>query len=342
MTARRGDRRIRSIAALLAGATALLWLAAAPVPAAAATPLLGTFTLTPGSCAGGTVSGTYLRMILPSGSPSGPYMSNSDSRCADQSYTPLAPGSDGGLVSGSYQPTPNPPFDKSGNALAGRITAPSPFYGTSFATSSNARDPQTGLSVAAPLVTASGGSLHADLRAFSVTWNNQYFNQGAPKPDGSLPGNTRAATGSYDAATGAFTLSWTSQVVGGPFDKFTGQWHLAGRFVASGGGRSTTAATEPATGSAGGASTASRSAQGQTSMGGSARNGAPLAASTVSAPAGADGAAQPAQQLAASTTTVTRDRWRVSWWVIALTAAIAVAGLATVVWLNREIRRGNP
>src|SRR5205085_9727160 len=116
-------------------------------------------------------------------------------------------------------------------APARRITAPASFYGTSVATATSPVDPQTKRSVPAPSVTASGGRITADLRAFGVTWNNQDFNQGAPKPDGSTPGNTATGTGTYDARTGAFSLTWRSQIVGGPFDKFTGSWHFEGRFV---------------------------------------------------------------------------------------------------------------
>ncbi|MDT4937125.1 MAG: hypothetical protein QOG80_796 [Pseudonocardiales bacterium] len=343
---RRSGRRFRALlATLLSGASAVaVCIVAAPPAAAAATALTGTFALTPGSCSGGRVSGTYLRMILPSGGVRGPYMSNSDSRCADQSFTPLSAGTDGGLMSGSYQATPQPPFDKTGNALAGRITAPAPFYGTSFATSSNPKDPQTGLAVPAPRVYASGGALSADLRAFSVTWNNQYFNQGAPKPNGSYPGNTKAASGTYSATTGAFTLDWTSQVVGGPFDKFTGQWHLAGRFVPAGGsgGLPAPSGSTPA----GGGGTAAAAATGRpvagASSGAAASPGAPSA--RPSAHAGGIRATQPGspvagpQQLAASTTTVTHDRWRVAWWIVALSAAIAGLGFGAVVWLNRAIR----
>lgn len=232
--ARRGVRALLAAALVLTASVASL-IGGQAASAATGTKLIGTFALTPGSCAGGTASGTYLRMILPSGSPSGPYMSNSDSRCGDQSFTPLNPGTDGGLYSGSYQPQPTPPFDSKGNAQAGTITAPAPFYGTAFATSANKVDPQTHLSVNAPIVTLTGSTLHADLRSFAVTWNSQYFNQGSPKPDGSYPGNTRPATGTYNASTGAFTLNWTSQVVGGPFNNFTGQWHLQGVFHAAGG-----------------------------------------------------------------------------------------------------------
>jgi hypothetical protein len=286
-------------------------------------------------------------MILPSGTPSGPYMSNSDSRCADQTYTPLAAGTDGGLISGAYQPTPQPPFDAHGNALAGRITAPSPFYGTAFATSSNPKDPQTGVSVPAPQVYANGSSLTADLRAFSVTWNGQYFNQGAPKPDGSLPGNTRPASGTYDASTGAFTLSWTSQVVGGPFDKFTGQWHLAGRFTPTRGARGGTGSGQgtPA-GQGGGASPVAGNglapAGGAIAAAGTAKTAHAGAAPSVAAGAkpSAAGAVPVSDQQLASTNTTTSEKWSVRWPVIVLAAVLALAGFVAIALLNNRLARG--
>jgi hypothetical protein len=285
-------------------------------------------------------------MILPSGGVTGPYMSNSDSRCRDQSYTALSAGTDGGLVSGSYQATPQPPFDKNGNALAGRITAPSPFYGTSFATSSNATDPQTKRAVPVPQVFATGSTLSADLRAFSVTWNSQYFNQGSPKPDGSYPGNTKPARGTYDASTGAFTLDWTSTVVGGPFDKFTGQWHLAGRFVPSGGVAAVAGSGSGTSGATGGgvAPGGSRPTTAVTQQAGrptAAASGAAVGqrrSSGAALPAATGAVNAPPQQQAASTTSVTKDKWHVSWWVIAVTVALAVAGFATIAWLNRGLR----
>jgi hypothetical protein len=238
-------RAIIAIFALFAGA----WLSAG-APAKAGAALTGTFTIRAGSCASG-VTGSYFRMILHNGSTSGPFLSNSDSSCSDQTYTLLAAGADGGLVGGSYQPQASPAFDGSGNALTDRITKPVRFYGVDFATATNQVDPQTGSKVGAPQVTADGGKLAADLRAFAVSWNNQQFNQGAPKPDGSMPGNTRAVTGTYDASTGNYTLQWTSQIQGGPFDGFTGFWHLTGRFVRSSAGPATAVSNPPA-GSSGG------------------------------------------------------------------------------------------
>ena len=189
-------------------------------------PLTGTFRATAGSCSGG-ISGSWFRMLSPAGSP----VTNSDSTCSDQSYTPLSPGGDGGLVTGGYQPDPSPAFDGTGNGLAHRIFQPTKFYGVEFSVATDPTDPQTGTGVSAPSVSAGGSTLSGDLRAFTVSWNNQHFNQGAPKPDGTSPGRTSGPTGTYDSATGAYKLTWSSQIVGGPFNNFTGTWQIEGTFV---------------------------------------------------------------------------------------------------------------
>src|SRR6266540_4108612 len=54
------------------------------------------------------------------------------------------------------------------------------------------------------------GKLSADLRAFAAAYQGQHFNQGAPKPDGSTPGATTLASGTYTPATKAFSLQWAS------------------------------------------------------------------------------------------------------------------------------------
>ncbi len=45
--------------------------------------------------------------------------------------------------------------------------------------------------------------------------------------------STSPVTGAYDAETGAFVLEWSSQIVGGPFNDFTGVWPLEGTFEAA-------------------------------------------------------------------------------------------------------------
>jgi hypothetical protein len=199
--------------------------------AVAGTPLVGVFAITAGNCSGSSPTGTYFRMIEPGGTLSGPFLSNGNSPCSDQTYTPLSPGTARGLSTVSYQPNPSPAFNGSGDGVANTITQPQDFFGVNFALSTNSKDPQTGQSVAIPSVSNSGGTLSGNLEAISVAWNKQNFNQGSPKPGGSTPGLTSVPTGTYNAASGAFTLNWASAIVGGPFNNFTGLWHLEGTFI---------------------------------------------------------------------------------------------------------------
>lgn len=194
--------------------------------------LAGTFRLTAGTCGPAGASGTYFRMINPGGSiASGPFFDNPDSQCADKSYTPANPGTDAGVVTGEYQPNPVPAFDSKGDALASRIVAPQAFTAIDFSMSTNPVDPQTRRQVPTPNIEVRDGKLTGQIEAWSAAWNNQYFNQGSPKPDGTMPGLTTPVSGTYDSSTHGYVLSWSSQVVGGPFNGFTGYWHLSGTFV---------------------------------------------------------------------------------------------------------------
>lgn len=233
---------------LLAVAAALLLVAAAcgddddtgsaadgDAPAGA-TELSGLLRLDAGSCDdAGAATGSTFRMVQSGGTiADGPFVPNGDSPCADQTYTPLAAGSDGGLLLGQHQPTPDPAFDDAGNAIAGQVTEPTTWFAVGFATATNEVDPQTGVEVAAPVLTVDeNGTVTGDLRAFAASWNGQHFNQGAPKPDGSSDGNTSAPTGTYDVDTGALVIEWTSQISGGAFDGFTGVWRLEGTLETS-------------------------------------------------------------------------------------------------------------
>ncbi len=202
-----------------------------PSPAGPQT-LVGTFKLTAGECTGSTVTGSYFRMIVPGGTiAAGKFFDNPDSLCSDKSYTVFSPGTDGGFQTGKYQPNPTPAFDAAGNALAASIVAPTAFTAIKFGISTNPKDPQTGTSVPAPALTVNDGKLSGQIQAWSAEWNHQSFNQGSPKPGGGSPGLTAAVTGTYDPATKAFVLTWASQVVGGPFNGFTGSWHLQGTFT---------------------------------------------------------------------------------------------------------------
>ena len=196
--------------------------------------LVGTFKIEAAKCsvAGAPTSGSYFRMLQSGGTPeAGPFLPNGDSTCADTGYTSLAPGTDGGLRTGKFQPDPDPAFDATGNGLATAIVTPTKFFGVNFAVSTNKTDPESGETDTAPAIKAKGKKLSGNLEAVSVAYGAQQFNQGAPKPDGQLPGNTKVLSGTYNAKTGAYTIDWSSQIIGGPFDGFTGVWHFEGTFA---------------------------------------------------------------------------------------------------------------
>jgi len=108
------------------------------------------------------------------------------------------------------------------------VIKPAAFFAVPFGISSNPTDPQTGRKVPAPSLTISGSTLRADFSALSVGWNGQFFNQGAPKP-----GAKGDATGTFDPSTKHYSVDWTSAIKGGPFNGFTGVWHLEGTFRAT-------------------------------------------------------------------------------------------------------------
>jgi hypothetical protein len=225
--------------------------------------LIGLFRLKPGAVDGTTPTGTWFRMLQPGGNKkSGPYMINADSPADGGQATLLQPGTSGGLRTGGYQSQPAPAFDGGGNSLADAITTPTRFFGVKFSISTNETDLQTKTKVAPPTIYVKDGKLTADLSSWAASWNNQNFNQGAPKPVSStqaqVAGQEQAqrawdwvsqkwleaaprstvtgggATGTYDAKTHAFVLEWTSHIDGGPFNGFTGLWHLEGTFEPSG------------------------------------------------------------------------------------------------------------
>ena len=265
---------------------------------AAGESLKGLFRLTAASCSGAQVSGSYFRMIQPGGSAAnGPYLQNNSSACADKSYTDLTPGKDGGLSTTAYQAQPNPPFDANNGGANDKITMPKDFFGAKFATATNQTDPQTNLATVLPAITHDGnGKLSGDLRAFAAAYQGQHFNQGAPKPDGSTPGATTLPSGTYNAATKNFAIEWTSTIVGGPFNNFTGKWHFEGTFEAVAGAVPVTTATTAPTGVAPtGASPATTESAGSTS--GSTKS---TKAGSAAAAAAATGSAAPEAAIAST------------------------------------------
>lgn len=334
-----GSGRWKGVVGAAAAAVALALVAlfaAAPAARAAGTNMAGTFALTAGACPSGGAIGTYFRMVQPSGTvANGPFVSNSDSTCADKTYTLLAPGSEGGVVTGAYQPAPSPAFDAQGNSLASRITVPATFFGVRFGLSTDPHDLQTGTAVPPLAVQAdSAGKLSGDLRAWEATWNKQDFNQGSPKPDGSMPKLTTPAQGTYDASTGAFVLEWTSTIVGGPFNEFTGSWHLAGTFRPAGTPAAAATPGQPASGTRTPTAKATATGAAATPAGATA----PTAAA--SAPAAGDSASAPEAAPSVGVDkvvgAVSEKGWKPPAWSVVLTAIVGVgAALALLLPMRR-------
>jgi hypothetical protein len=213
--------------ALAAAVAVAVAPAGAPLAASSRT-LEGTFRLTPGSYSNGKAHGTWFRMIISGNRATKKYLPNPDSKARDKTYTLGVPGSDGGLATGRFQPHPSPPFDRKGNARARKIIKPSSFTAIDFSVATLKQDPQSKKTAAVTSARVSGRRLIVRVPGYTAEWNKQFFNQGAPKPDGS----GSPATGSYDARTKRFVLEWTSKIAGGPFNGYSGLWHLEGRFSA--------------------------------------------------------------------------------------------------------------
>jgi hypothetical protein len=219
-------RTTTGLLGLAVTATAAVALLGASSQAASSKQLNGTFRLTAGSYSKGKAHGTWFRMITSRAGSKTQYLANPDSTAKDKTYTLGRPGRDGGLATGRFQPHPSPAFDGQGNALANKIIKPSAYTAIRFSVATLSKDPQSKKSVAAPTASVSGRRLTVRLPGYTAEWNKQYFNQGAPKPDGS----GGAATGTYNAKTKHFVLTWKSKISGGPFNGFTGFWHLEGTF----------------------------------------------------------------------------------------------------------------
>lgn len=231
----RQDRRLRLLALGLGAAVALTACggggSSSPTAPKTSGALTGLLAITAGTCKGGTPAGSYFRMISPGGKPGvGPFVKNGDSTCSDKNYSLMEPGTDGGLKLGSFQDFPAKAFDAKGNGLVDTIIKPVTFFGITFALACAGTDAQTKAATKAPTLTAdAAGKVTGTISCWQAAYNNAYYNQGAPKPDGSTPGFTSPqVTGTYDKATGKVVLDWASQIAGGAFNNFGGSWHLEG------------------------------------------------------------------------------------------------------------------
>jgi hypothetical protein len=112
----------------------------------------------------------------------------------------ISPGTPGQLIDGSFQASPG-------------IFADFPFSGLPVSTFTAADCPSgcDGGGHSAPTINLAGTS---DLSSFYALWNGTYFNQG----NSSVP--------AANNGDGTYTLSWSSVIVGGPFNGFTGEWTM--------------------------------------------------------------------------------------------------------------------
>jgi len=189
-------RRVVTLTALAFGTALALVVTATTV--SATQPLNGLFRV---------ATGSYFRMIYPGG---GKYFKNPYSKDANKTYTLIIGGTDGGLRTGVLQPAPTPAFDDHGNSLAGRIIQPTDFTGINFGLATEGIVPE---------ISVSGVRLSGQVKGFTAEWNKLSFGQGGQ------------VTGSYNAKTHIYVLTWSSKISGGPFNGFTGSWYLTGKFV---------------------------------------------------------------------------------------------------------------
>lgn len=207
--------------------------------AAHAAALVGTMLIDPGII--NATSGTYT---------SGSYFTMGANNPNSSSAVMLSPGSAGGIVLGTYQnfvlnPDVPHPFNWDGlgaNAGTGYSGSPSAqgtavapffFFYTATYAGTNPIAYQSGDAHPAPTADISNCigtscTLSMELSAWEVMWNGSAFEQG-PRPANTGP--FVLAMGTYDTATQGYSLTWDSQINGGPFNGVRGYWHLEGTVV---------------------------------------------------------------------------------------------------------------
>ncbi len=109
----------------------------------------------------------------------------------------IAAGNPGTLIEGSYQ-------------SAGTILSNFIFFGNPVSTYTAATGVD-GVNHAAPSINL--GAMTADMGSFYAFWNGTEFNQGGNATVTALGG-------------GNYRLAWSSLIVGGPFNGYTGQWTM--------------------------------------------------------------------------------------------------------------------
>ncbi len=171
----------------------------------------------------------------------------------------LTPGSDGGVLLGTYQnfvlnpDVPHPQGwqgDTNGDGIpdggAGggygktpvtqsNMLLPFSFFGISTYVGTNPIGYQSGDAHPAPTAdvdmsscVASVCNMTLEISAWEVEWNGNAFEQG-PRPLNTGP--FMLATGTYNLDTHFYSITWDSEIKGGGFNGFIGTWHLEGTHV---------------------------------------------------------------------------------------------------------------
>lgn len=218
-------------------ACCVLFLSAAASHAAS---LTGVMLIDPGVKSGGIYTGgSYFAMGA----------NNPNGSAAMLQPQPTGPG---GIELGSYQnfvldPDVPHPYNWDGlGAQAGtgysttpaaqsNMLLPFSFFSNPTYVGTNPIAYQSGIAHPAPTAdidmascVGSSCTLSVELSSWEVMWNGSAFEQG-PRPVNTGP--FILATGTYDLVTHAYSLGWTSQISGGPFNGVTAYWYLEGTVV---------------------------------------------------------------------------------------------------------------
>ena len=231
-------RNPRAAVLLLVVATVGALTAACSASTNTADNLVGTFRLDAGRCQrpGRVPTGSWIAVLNAAANQA---VANPDGGCDNPGYTPLSPGRDGGLRTGSFQPNPDPTFDSMRNSVAGAIVTPVRFQGLALGMATDAQDEQHAPSGPAvfrpPSATVSNGHLLIDLRSLEISYGGPPGGTcaTAATTGGCWDLGSRSVTGTYDARTHRYTAQW---FVGEAFtpagDSLT--VHLEGTFAPGG------------------------------------------------------------------------------------------------------------
>lgn len=146
-----------------------------------------------------------------------------------QGTVPITGGVDGGIYVGTYQ---NPPVTEThyGHKVGSdQILNPKKFIWEQvpiYVSTVDADPSNKEIKYPAPKIIQRGKKLQAELSGWTCMWRGNTFNQGSPRSS-----NDKGPRGTYDPETKAYTLDWHSKIQEGPFEGFTGVWHLVGHFT---------------------------------------------------------------------------------------------------------------